>query len=120
MTIPNPINETSAGQKGSTTRPAAKVMQIHIMPKAKATTPRKGYAKDASAARGSHAAASSQDASPAMTAEQFKIMMETMATMKEEIQQLREIKDPEEPRRKKNAESEAEGTEKSFQMVLDP
>ena len=123
VNIPKPIPETVAGQQGSMTRPAAKVMQVHIEPKAKAIKPGKGYAKEASAARGSHAAASSQDASPAVTAEQFKIMMETMATMKEEIQQLRESKNPEEPRRKKNTETETDtekSTEKSFQMLLDP
>ena len=123
VNIPKPIPETIAGQQGSMTRPAAKVMQVHIEPKAKPIKPGKGYAKEASAARGSHAAASSQDASPAVTAEQFKIMMETMATVKEEIQQLRESKNPEEPRRKKNTETETDtekSTEKSFQMLLDP
>ena len=80
----------------------------------------KGYAKDGRNERAPAGAASSSDAPATMTNDQFKLMMETMATMKEEIQQLRNSQGTEEPRRKKNPDTKNSETEKSFQMVLDP
>ncbi|CAE7864958.1 GIP [Symbiodinium microadriaticum] len=96
----------------------AKPKAIH--PKSMINKSGKGYAKDGRKEWHSEAAASSSEGSAAVTTDQLKLMMETMATMKQEIQQLREGKEAEEPRRKKTGETEPSETEKSFQMVMDP
>ncbi|CAE7481400.1 unnamed protein product [Symbiodinium necroappetens] len=83
-------------------------------PKAWAPPKAKGASGDAPAA------SSSAGDHQKNQADQMKIMMETMMAMKEEIQQLRENQNVEEPRRKKKEDSEAGTTENSYAVVMDP
>ena len=104
--------------------------RTEMFPKAKSktltTTGGKGYGvKQGRGAIGRDQPGSSNDVAEdaGANADTMKLLMDTMMSMKEEIKQLRETQNPEEPRRKKKEDSEADmkaPTETSFTMVLDP
>ena len=106
--------------------PARAAPKALTPPRTKGIKAGKGYNEKSNTSGGGGSsgdapAASSSAGDPQKNqADQMKIMMETMMAMKEEIQQLRENQNVEEPRRKKKEDSEAGTTETSYAVVMDP